>query len=85
MVEGETVDVTISGSGFQVGAAVSLEGGSGPAPKVVDVVVVDSSTITATIQTKNAGPPSNRYWGVRVTNPDNSTGVLVGGFIVIPQ
>ncbi|MDH5376902.1 MAG: S8 family serine peptidase [Gammaproteobacteria bacterium] len=84
VVEGDSINVTISGSGFQSGASVSLEGGSGPAPKVVNVVVVDSSTITATIQTKKAGPPSNRYWDVRVTNPDSSTGVLVDGFIVIP-
>jgi len=85
IVEGGTVNVVIKGSGFQAGAAVSLEGGGGPAPKVVNVVVGDSSTITATIQTKKAGPPSNRYWDVRVTNPDSSTGVLAGGFIVIPQ
>jgi len=85
VTEGNSVNVTISGSGFQAGAVVSLEGGSGPTPAVLDVVVVDSSTITATIQTKNAGPPKNRYWDVRVTNPDSSTGVLASGFTVIPQ
>ncbi len=85
VIEGSSVDVTISGSGFQTGATVSLEGGSGPTPAVLNVVVVDSSTITATIQTKSAGPPKNRYWDVRVTNPDSGTGVLAGGFIVIPQ
>ena len=85
VVEGNSVAVVITGSGFQDGAAVSLEGGSGPTPEVLDVVVVDSTTITATIQTKNAGPPKARYWDVRVTNPDGGTGVLAGGFTVIPQ
>jgi hypothetical protein len=85
VVVGGTVSVVIKGSGFQMGAAVSLEGGSGPTPEVSDVVVVDSSTITATIQTKKGGPPRNRYWDVRVTNPDSSTGVLARGFIVIYQ
>lgn len=85
VVEGNSIRVTINGSGFQTGAVVSLEGGSGPTPEVLDVVVVDSSTIAATIQTKKAGPPRDRFWDVRVTNPDGGTGVLARGFMVSPQ
>jgi hypothetical protein len=78
------VDVTITGTGFQPGAAVSFEGGSGPTPTVSNVVVIDDSTITATVTVRAGGPPKTRYWDVRVTNPDSSTAVLADGFIVQP-
>lgn len=80
----ETVAVTITGSGFAAGAGVSLENGSGPAPDVSNVVVVDANTITATISVRGGGPPRARVWDVRVTNPDGATDVLVGGFTVNP-
>jgi hypothetical protein len=79
---GQSVNVTITGTGFASGATVALQNGSGPTPQVSNVVVVDSNTITATISTSSAGPPRNRIWDVRVTNPDSTTGVLVGGFTV---
>jgi len=85
VVAGGSVDVTILGSGFQQGASVSLEGGAGPTPKVSNVVVLDSKTITATISTKSGGPPRDRLWDVRVTNPDMSIGVLENGFTVTPK
>ena len=84
VVAGFSVDVTITGSGFQEGASVSLEGGSGPTPKVSNIKITDSNTITATISTKAGGPPRERYWDVRVTNPDAGTDVLPGNFTVIP-
>ncbi|UCE38875.1 MAG: hypothetical protein JSW00_06540 [Thermoplasmata archaeon] len=58
--------------------------GSGPTPTVSNVVVVDGNTITATVTAKSGGPPRNRVWDVRVTNPDRSSGVLSGGFTVTP-
>jgi len=85
VIEGGLVSVTISGSGFQAGVSVSLEGGQGPAPKVSDVVFVDSTTIEATISTKSGGPPKNRLWDVLVANPDTSRGVLEDGFTVTPK
>ena len=78
---GGFVDVTISGSNFAAGAQVSLSGGSGPI-KVSNVVLVDGNTITATIITKDGGPPRDRVWDVTVTNPDGSSGTLVDGFTV---
>jgi hypothetical protein len=85
MSAGSTVDdVTISGSGFATGGDVTFENGSGPAPEASNVVVVDAVTITATVTAKSGGPPRNRVWDVRVTNPDGSTGVLAGGFTVTP-
>jgi len=85
VVEGGSVSVTISGSGFHAGALVSLEGGQGPTPKVSDVLVLDATTVEATISTKSGGPPKNRLWDVRVTNPDTSSGVLEDGFTVTPK
>ena len=81
---GTTASVTITGSGFVSGATFALENGSGPAPDISDVVVVNGSTITAVITVKNGGPPRDRVWDVRVTNPGGSTDVLVGGFTVTP-
>ncbi|MEJ2050768.1 MAG: S8 family serine peptidase [Calditrichota bacterium] len=79
---GSSVDVTITGSGFTSGAAVSFENGSGPAPSASGVTVADGGTITATVSTKSGGPPGARVWDVRVTNPDGSSGLLSGGFTV---
>ena len=79
-----TEDVTITGSGFVTGAEVTFEDGQGPAPTASNIVVVDGNTITATITAKSGGPPRDRVWDVRVTNPDGSSGVLVDGFTVTP-
>jgi thermitase len=82
---GTTIDVTtITGSGFAIGANVTFENGSGPAPTASNVVVVNDNTITATITAKGGGPPRNRVWDVRVTNLNGSSGVLESGLTVTP-
>ena len=81
---GTSVDVTITGAGFASGATLSLESGSGPSPSVSSVVVVDDTSITATISIPTGGPPRARVWSVRVTNPDGATDVLSSGFTVNP-
>jgi thermitase len=82
VVAGDSVDVTITGTGFADGATVTLENGSGPTPTVSNVVFGDANRITATISTRSNGPPRNRAWDVRVTNPDGTSDVRVGGFTV---
>jgi len=84
MQAGTTISVTISGSGFATGAEVTFENGAGPAPTASNVDVIDSNTITATITAKSGGPPRPRVWDVRVTNPDDSSGLLIDGFTVTP-
>jgi hypothetical protein len=84
MPTGTALEVTITGSNFVDGASVSFESGSGPAPQVSGVTIVDTSTITTMVTTKSGGPPRPRDWNVRVTNPDGSTDVLIGTFTVVP-
>ncbi len=74
-------DVEISGAGFVAGLNVSFENGSGPAPES-SISAVNETTISLTISVKNGGPPRNRLWDVRVTNPDGSTGVLTDGLTI---
>ncbi len=78
-----TVDLTITGSGFQGGATVSFEGGQGPAPEVTSVQVVNSTTLVMTVNVKNGGSGA-QVWDVRVTNPDSSSFVLTDAFTVNP-
>jgi len=84
MQAGTTIGITITGSGFATGAEVNFEDGQGPPPTASNVVVVDANTITATVTAKSGGPPRNRVWDIRVTNPEGSSGVLADGFTVIP-
>lgn len=76
---GSVVPVTITGSGFAAGMTVSFENGSGPAPTASNVQVIDANKIAATVTVKSGGPGSARVWNVRV-----GSGVLVGGFTVLP-
>lgn len=82
VVKGQSVDVTISGSGFVSGASVILSNGSGPTPIVSNVVVYDDSTISATVTTKSGGPPRDSFWDVTVTNGDSSSDTLVSSFTI---
>jgi hypothetical protein len=84
MQAGTTIDVTITGSSFLAGASVTFENGTGPAPDVSNIVIVDDTTLKATFAAKSGGPPRDRVWDVRVTNPDGSTAVLAAGFTVTP-
>ncbi|HXD10541.1 MAG TPA: hypothetical protein VN653_10800 [Anaerolineales bacterium] len=78
------ITANIVGSGFQSGAIVTFEGGQGLPPEVLAVQVVDSTTITLTVNTQNPGVLSLQVWDVRITNPDNSTAILPDAFTVIP-
>ena len=85
VASGPAVGVTVSGSGFAPGAGVTFENGTGGStPTVSNVVVVNATTITATVTARTGGPKRNRQWDVRVTNPDGSTGVLVKGLTITP-
>ena len=63
--------VTITGSGFQSGAAVTFGGAA-----ATNVVVTNAAQITA-----NTAPRSAGTVNVVVTNPDGQSGTLTNGFI----
>jgi PKD repeat protein/uncharacterized protein YjiK len=86
LAAGSTTSVTIAGSGFVPGAAVSFENGSGPGPTLESepVVASDGGEITVTVNVKSGGPKRDRVWDVRVTNPDGSSAVLAGGLVITP-
>ena len=74
-------ETTVTGTGFQAGASVSLAQGSDTIP-AKGVNVVDSTKITCIFdlrQTAQAGK-----WDVVVTNPDGQTGTLPEGFEIQP-
>jgi hypothetical protein len=78
MPAGTSIDVTITGSGFQAGATVNFENGRGSVP-AVNITSVDGTTIEATVTTHRKAK-RGVSWDVRVTNPDGSSDVLVDGF-----
>jgi hypothetical protein len=78
---GTSIPVTIDGSGFDAEAIVTFENGKGAEPTAT-VTTVTATTIDALVSVGSNGPPRNRVWDVRVTNPDSSTGVLEGVFEV---
>jgi hypothetical protein len=78
-----TFPVSITGTGFAPGAEVTFENGNGPAPQAT-VTSVSATGITTTVTMKSGGPPRERKWDVRVTNPDSTSDVLEGSFTVIP-
>ncbi len=77
-----TAPVTITGSGFQQGATVTFENGGGRVPTATNIIVVNATTIDATVSVHRKA--KLLVWDVRVTNPDGSSGVLVDGFTVTP-
>ena len=80
---GATESMFLTGEGFVEGADVTFENGSGPKPSAMVGALTDTS-IAVDVTAKSGGPPSIRTWDVRVTNPDSTTVVLVGGLIINP-
>jgi len=80
--KGLSVNVIISGAGFENGASVTLSNGAGPTPTVSVDPNTDGTTINASITTTNGGPPRDRSWDVTVTNADSSSSTLDDGFMV---
>ncbi len=75
---GATVPVTIDGSGFASGAAVS----AGAGITVSNVVLVSSTRLTASFAIASAAAAGTR--DVTVTNPNGVGATLSGGFTVNP-
>ena len=80
-ITGSSLPATISGSGFQTAATVSLVRGSAVIP-AAGVMVVSQNQITCTFNLNGAATGS---WNVNVTNPASTSSTLTNGFTVIPQ
>ena len=72
---------TITGTGFTNGSVLGLINGGGPI-KIKDVVVVDSSTITANIEAKSGGPKRDRVWDI-VVNESCINAILQAALTVV--
>jgi hypothetical protein len=77
-----TLNVTLTGTAFANGAAVSFEGGQGTAPQVTGLEVVNANTIVITVNTAVGVGATTQVWDVRVTNPDATFVVLPNAFTV---
>jgi len=75
---GSKIPVVITGSGFAPGMVVTFEGGSGPPPRVSDVVI-SPERIEATVTVKKGKVGKDPVWDIRV-----GSGVLFGAFTVVP-
>lgn len=77
-----TINVTVTGTAFANGAAVTFEGGEGTAPQVTGIEVVNANTIVITVNAAVDAGAVTQVWDVRVTNPDNTFVVLPNAFTV---
>ena len=78
------INATITGQGFAQGATVIFSGGNGPGPLAANVVVIDATTVTLEIVTKDGGPPRDRLWDVTVTNPGGASGTASDALTIVP-
>jgi hypothetical protein len=82
MTAGTTAALTITGGGFQTGATVTFENGSGSTPSASGVQVVGGTQINGNVSVGGGGPRRSRPWDLRVTNPDGSSAVKTGALTV---
>ena len=74
----------ITGTGFADGPSATFANGSGHAPRVLSVRRDSSTHLTVRVEIRSGGPRKNRFWDVRVTNLDGSTGVGVRLLTITP-
>jgi hypothetical protein len=78
------VDVDIYGEGFAVGASLRFENGTGLAPRVRSLLLIDSRTLVARVEVPRQGPRRSRFWDVVVSLPDGTEARLRGALRVDP-
>jgi hypothetical protein len=78
------VALNIVGSGFQNGAVVTFEGGTGGTQEITSTQIVSPNLITVNMTARNDGSAGTQVWDIRVTNPDASSAVLTDAFTVYP-
>lgn len=74
----------IHGSAFGAATSLHFENGSGPAPTVAALRVLDAQTLVAEVRVRAQGPPRARLWDVVVEDPELGTARLEDGLRVEP-
>jgi hypothetical protein len=75
---GTITSVTITGTGFTSGIAVSFSSGTGARPSASNVVVQNSTTITALVTVKKGKTNGDTVWNLKV-----GTAVLSNAFTIL--
>ena len=78
------VKFVVTGTGFASGITLAFQGGEGPAPRVRQVIWESSTQLSAIVELRSGGPARDRFWDVRVTNPDGATSVRVDLLRITP-
>jgi hypothetical protein len=81
MIKGQTVSVTILGTGFDQNASVEFSGKKW-VPNVISTVVVDSQTIEIDVTRTSAGPDRVFVYDVTVINSNGDSFTAPQSFTV---
>jgi hypothetical protein len=79
-----TRSYAITGTGFATGARVAFLNGEGHTPRVVSVTRDSSTQLTAVVEIRAGGARRNRFWDVRVTNPNGTSATGVRLLTITP-
>lgn len=82
MSKGNTIQVTVSGSGFDQNATVGFSGEKYP-PMISSTNVIDQNTIEIEITSSTAGPKKDFVYDLTVANPNGDSVTLVNSFTVL--
>jgi len=77
MIKGQTITITISGTGFQSDASVKF-GGAKWVPTTISTTIIDTQTIKIDVIRSTAGPNKDFVYDVLVTN-------LIGDSFTLPE
>ena len=81
MIKGQTISVTIFGTGFDQNASVEFSGKKWT-PKVISITIVDSQTIKIDVTRTSAGPDRVFVYDVTVINPNGDSFTTPQSFTV---
>ena len=82
MLKGDTIQVTVIGSGFDQNATVEFSGEK-YSPMISSTNVVDQNTIEMEITSSTAGPKKDFVYDLTVANPNGDSVTLVNSFTVL--
>jgi len=84
MIKGQTITITISGTGFEPDAKVKF-GGNKWVPTAISTTIIDTRTIEIDVTRGTAGPNKDFVYDVSVTNLNGDSFTLPESFTVTSQ